>query len=369
MATERLRMRDLREILRQKVVLKRSNRQVGASLRVSHGAVSGAVWSRARPRARLGEDRDAQRRRMATVLQAYHGMSDAEAVEMTVVDLRWPLMLDRLGANEPAFSQGALSESRARLIRHDMDRRLLERTVGVDLGLSGIDRQGATSAASPSPGPNRCMRNSDSPRDDSSACRSSSTRSSTSTGREVSFRLSTASSKKCRAAEAISATSAIAPRRQSCSTSRRAPASLLLPRRHASTASRADRCSTAVARNRDDSGPDSGSSFERHLRMAAVMLGMRTTPPWPRPRRGAQSVFPRTSNSNTGSELRAHDSTEGPGTTSRTRRRRAPPCAPRSQARASRPISRCPQEPVRRPTRRRDREPRNSSSRLGASLK
>lgn len=43
MATERLRMRDLREILRQKLVLKRSNRQVGASLRVSHGGVSGAV--------------------------------------------------------------------------------------------------------------------------------------------------------------------------------------------------------------------------------------------------------------------------------------------------------------------------------------
>jgi len=68
---------------------------------------------------------------MATLLQAYHGISDAEAVEMTVVDLRWQLVLDVLGADEPAFSQGALFDFRERLIRHDMDRRLLERTVAL----------------------------------------------------------------------------------------------------------------------------------------------------------------------------------------------------------------------------------------------
>lgn len=47
MATERLQMRHIREILRQKLVLARSNREVGASLGVSHGAVSGTA-SRAR---------------------------------------------------------------------------------------------------------------------------------------------------------------------------------------------------------------------------------------------------------------------------------------------------------------------------------
>jgi len=46
-----------------------------------------------------------------------------------VVDLRWQMVLDRLGSEEPAFGQGTLSAFRARLIRHDMDRRLLERTV------------------------------------------------------------------------------------------------------------------------------------------------------------------------------------------------------------------------------------------------
>lgn len=76
---------------------------------------------------------------MATLLQAYHGMSDAESVEMTVVDLRWQLVLDRLGATEPAFSQGALCEFRARLIRHDMDRRLLERTVGLAASTKAFD--------------------------------------------------------------------------------------------------------------------------------------------------------------------------------------------------------------------------------------
>jgi Transposase domain (DUF772) len=66
---------------------------------------------------------------MVVLLQGYHGISDAEAVEMSVVDLRWQLVLDVLGSTEPAFSQGALSGFRARLIQHDMDRRLLERTV------------------------------------------------------------------------------------------------------------------------------------------------------------------------------------------------------------------------------------------------
>lgn len=66
---------------------------------------------------------------MAVLLQAYEGVSDAEAVELTVVDLRWQMVLDCLGSEAPAFGQGTLAAFRARLIRHDMDRRLLERTV------------------------------------------------------------------------------------------------------------------------------------------------------------------------------------------------------------------------------------------------
>jgi hypothetical protein len=43
MATERLRMRHVREIFRQKLVVGRSNGQVAASVGISNGAVSGAA--------------------------------------------------------------------------------------------------------------------------------------------------------------------------------------------------------------------------------------------------------------------------------------------------------------------------------------
>ena len=66
---------------------------------------------------------------MALLLQSYRGVSDAEAVELTVMDLRWQMVLDRLGSAESAFAQDTLREFRERLIRTDMDRRLLERTV------------------------------------------------------------------------------------------------------------------------------------------------------------------------------------------------------------------------------------------------
>jgi hypothetical protein len=66
---------------------------------------------------------------MATLVQGYLGMSDAEMVELTVVDLRVQLVLGCLGMAEPPFAQGTLQAFRERMIAHDMDRRLLERTV------------------------------------------------------------------------------------------------------------------------------------------------------------------------------------------------------------------------------------------------
>jgi hypothetical protein len=65
---------------------------------------------------------------MATLLQAYSGVSDEQAVELSVVDLRWQMVLACIGATEPPFEQGTLFNFRQRMIRHDMDRRLLERT-------------------------------------------------------------------------------------------------------------------------------------------------------------------------------------------------------------------------------------------------
>src|SRR5712692_4618210 len=68
---------------------------------------------------------------MACLLQGYQKVSDAEAVELTVVDRRWQLVLDRLGKDEAAFAQGTLVDFRSRMVRTDMDRRLLERTAAL----------------------------------------------------------------------------------------------------------------------------------------------------------------------------------------------------------------------------------------------
>lgn len=76
---------------------------------------------------------------MAMLVQAYLGVSDAELVELTVVDLRVQMVLDRLGADAPAFSQGALVDFRDRLIRADLDRRVLERTVELARETAGFD--------------------------------------------------------------------------------------------------------------------------------------------------------------------------------------------------------------------------------------
>lgn len=68
---------------------------------------------------------------MVILLQGYVGASDAEAVELAVVDLRWQLVLDCMGAESPPFSQGALQAFRERLVEHEMDRVLLEKTVAL----------------------------------------------------------------------------------------------------------------------------------------------------------------------------------------------------------------------------------------------
>jgi hypothetical protein len=66
---------------------------------------------------------------MVVLLQAYTGVSDAEAVELTVMDARWQLVLDCMNAETPVVSQGAVQNFRGRLMAGELDRRLLERTV------------------------------------------------------------------------------------------------------------------------------------------------------------------------------------------------------------------------------------------------
>jgi hypothetical protein len=68
---------------------------------------------------------------LATLLQAYCHVGDRDAVELTVMDKRWQLVLDCLGAELPPFSQGTLFNFRMRLMAHILDKVLLERTVAL----------------------------------------------------------------------------------------------------------------------------------------------------------------------------------------------------------------------------------------------
>ena len=68
---------------------------------------------------------------LATLLQAYCHVGDQDAVELTVMDKRWQLVLDCLGAELPPFSQGTLCNFRMRLMAHNLDKTLLERTIAL----------------------------------------------------------------------------------------------------------------------------------------------------------------------------------------------------------------------------------------------
>lgn len=66
---------------------------------------------------------------LATILQAYTGASDDEAIEAMAMDRRWQLVLDCLDCEKAPFSKATLVRFRANLIKKGLDRRLIERTV------------------------------------------------------------------------------------------------------------------------------------------------------------------------------------------------------------------------------------------------
>jgi hypothetical protein len=68
---------------------------------------------------------------LATILQAYTGVSDDEVIEATLMDRRWQLVLDCLDTDQVPFSKGTLVAFRQRLINGQMDRRLIERTIAL----------------------------------------------------------------------------------------------------------------------------------------------------------------------------------------------------------------------------------------------
>lgn len=88
---------------------------------------------------------------MVTLLQAYDQVGDADAVVTAVMDRRWQLVLDCLGADEAPFSQGALVKFRERMIAHDLDQKLLDRTVELAKRTGGFGWQKLRAALDSSP--------------------------------------------------------------------------------------------------------------------------------------------------------------------------------------------------------------------------
>jgi Transposase domain (DUF772) len=88
---------------------------------------------------------------LATLVQAYTGVSDDEVIEATVMDRRWQLVLDCLGADHAPFSKGTLVGFRKRLIEADLDRRLVERTVALAETTKGFGARALRAALDSSP--------------------------------------------------------------------------------------------------------------------------------------------------------------------------------------------------------------------------
>lgn len=66
---------------------------------------------------------------MVMLLQRYDGIGDADAVDAAENDRRWQLVLGTLGRPSSPFGQGSLVRFRTRMMAHDLDKRLVERTI------------------------------------------------------------------------------------------------------------------------------------------------------------------------------------------------------------------------------------------------
>lgn len=88
---------------------------------------------------------------MALLLQAYDHVGDAEAVVNAAVDPRWQLALGCLGRERAPFSQGTLVAFRERLIAHDLDKMLLDKTVALAKARGGFGWQHLRAALDSSP--------------------------------------------------------------------------------------------------------------------------------------------------------------------------------------------------------------------------
>jgi hypothetical protein len=66
---------------------------------------------------------------LAVLLQAALGAPDHDVAELTIMDRRWQMVLDCLGAERRLFSQGTFFNFRQRMIEHGLDQELFDKTV------------------------------------------------------------------------------------------------------------------------------------------------------------------------------------------------------------------------------------------------
>lgn len=88
---------------------------------------------------------------LVTILQAYTGASDAEAIEALIMDRRWQLVLDCLDCEQAPFSQATLVRFRNALIIQSLDRRLIEKTVELAEKTKGFGSRQLRAALDSSP--------------------------------------------------------------------------------------------------------------------------------------------------------------------------------------------------------------------------
>ena len=88
---------------------------------------------------------------LAMLLQAALRVPDHEAVELTIMDRRWQMVLDCAGIEEPLFSQGTVVNFRKRLMEHGLDQELFNKTIELARDTGGFSAKHLRAAFDASP--------------------------------------------------------------------------------------------------------------------------------------------------------------------------------------------------------------------------
>ena len=88
---------------------------------------------------------------LAIIIQAYTGASDDEAIEAMSMDRRWQLVPNCLDCEQAPFSKATLVRCRQAMIKHRLERRLIERTIELAAKTGGFGSRQLRAALDSSP--------------------------------------------------------------------------------------------------------------------------------------------------------------------------------------------------------------------------